>query len=774
MFTKYAKPVVLLIGICLLFFYKTLIFGKIPFPGDLLLSQYAPWRHVSYDGYVAGAVPSKDQYFDVLRELYPWKTQAVNSLKKGEFPLWNPYNGSGTPLLANYQSQVLYPLSILYFLTPQLPAWTVMVIIQPVLGSIFVYLFATEIGLTSAAAILSAILFNFGSFANVWMEFTTVWHTILWLPLLLFLVEKNVKQKGLTLSQQILFIFALFSAITGGHPQDFINLFIFLLIYITARKSFSLLFLLIIPFFLAAAQLFPTIELFLHSARISHEYTTVVEKMLIQWWQLPLIVIQDFFGNPATRTSITGDYVGKTLSIGIAGFVLAATAVILRKKSWHAKFFVWTTIVILLLTVHSPLTELYYQYPMPILSTGTPTRILFLLNFALAILAGFGFQKISRKKNLLLPFIITWMVILCLWFFAPLQRPMILTTAILLGISVIVILSRYRSLIRYAIIPLVTFELFYSFNKFNPFVPKSFVFPKNELTEFLRDTTGINRFWGYGTAEIQANFATQEHLFSPDNTDPLNLRWYNQLVQASHDGNLALTFNRSSRSDAQLAPGYGERDLPDNIFRLRLMDMIGVKYIIDRSENPKGALTFSKDRFKEIWHKEDWTVYENIKAAPRFFLTSDVRSYKDIPDFEHQVFSSEFKPHQTVLISEADWHTLPELPKLELNNTATLVSYTPNRVEFRTVSDIPALLYLSDTYDTGWRAMVNGKTQPVVRANYAFRGVAVPKGQSTVVFSYAPRSFEVGKVISILSFLSLIGYCVYYKSRKNQNIIQSS
>src|SRR5690348_6496292 len=99
---------ILLFGVCLLFFYKTIFLGQVPFPGDLLLAQYAPWRHVSYNGFVAGSVPSKDQYFDVLRELYPWRTQVIDAFKHKTFPLWNPYNGSGAPLLANFQSQAFY------------------------------------------------------------------------------------------------------------------------------------------------------------------------------------------------------------------------------------------------------------------------------------------------------------------------------------------------------------------------------------------------------------------------------------------------------------------------------------------------------------------------------------------------------------------------------------------------------------------------------------------------------------------------------------------
>jgi hypothetical protein len=225
----------LLTIVCLLFFYKTVLYGNIPFPGDLLLTQYAPWRHVSYSGYVAGAIPSKNQYFDVLRELYPWKTLVIDQLKTGHFPLWNPYNFSGAPLLANYQSQVLYPFALMYLILPQITAWTVMVMLQPILGTIFMYLFATELGLSAAAAFLASILFNFSGFANVWMEFTTVWHTILWLPLLLYLVERAVKKKKLSIKEHILFMFGLFCAITGGHPQDFINSFLFFLVYTALR-----------------------------------------------------------------------------------------------------------------------------------------------------------------------------------------------------------------------------------------------------------------------------------------------------------------------------------------------------------------------------------------------------------------------------------------------------------------------------------------------------------------------------------------------------------
>src|SRR5258706_14461066 len=79
------------------FFYKTFLYGFIPFPGDLLISEYNPWKTFSYLGYAPGGYPNKAQYFDVIRQLYPWKTLSISLLKRGIFPLCNPYDFSGSP-----------------------------------------------------------------------------------------------------------------------------------------------------------------------------------------------------------------------------------------------------------------------------------------------------------------------------------------------------------------------------------------------------------------------------------------------------------------------------------------------------------------------------------------------------------------------------------------------------------------------------------------------------------------------------------------------------
>ena len=66
-----------------IFFYKTFLHGLVSFPGDLLIAEYNPWKTYSYLGYNPGSYPNKAQYFDVLRQLYPWKTFAVDLIKQG-------------------------------------------------------------------------------------------------------------------------------------------------------------------------------------------------------------------------------------------------------------------------------------------------------------------------------------------------------------------------------------------------------------------------------------------------------------------------------------------------------------------------------------------------------------------------------------------------------------------------------------------------------------------------------------------------------------------
>ena len=65
-------------------------------------------------------------------------------------------------------------------------------------------------------------------------------------------------------------------------------------------------------------------------------------------------------------------------------------------------------------------------------------------------------------------------------------------------------------------------------------------------------------------------------------------------------------------------------------------------------------------------------------------------------------------------------------------------------------------LVLDDSYYPGWHATVDGRPAKILAANGNFRAVALPPGVHTVDFRYAPVSFRVGAILSVLTAAGLV------------------
>lgn len=64
----------------------------------------------------AGSLPGN--FGDVYAYHYPLRHLAASTLQEGRLPYWNPYIFGGTPLLANPQSALFYPGSLLHYFFP--------------------------------------------------------------------------------------------------------------------------------------------------------------------------------------------------------------------------------------------------------------------------------------------------------------------------------------------------------------------------------------------------------------------------------------------------------------------------------------------------------------------------------------------------------------------------------------------------------------------------------------------------------------------------------
>jgi hypothetical protein len=786
-------PIVILIIVCFIFFYQTFLFGKIPFPGDLLLAEYNPWRHSSYAGYNPGSLPNKGQYFDSIREFYPWLTLTISQIKKGILPLWNPYNFSGTPHLANYQSAVFNPLNIVYFIFDQKTGWTILIILQPLLTSIFTYLYSRKIGISVLGSLASAFTLSYATYLSEWLEFGVVGATLMWIPLILFSIE--LLRTNFSMKNTFIFVGATLLSLFSGYPLDFFSYYIFVFIYclvflisnnIQNNKSKNNLIkeiikytgLFLVPIGLGSIQLWPTLSLLLSSARIDIPYDFLINHMLVQPGQLVMILVPDFFGNPASKNYwLDTSYVSLTLSVGIVPIILVLNLITnLRQKtnfSAYIKFFLIIISIIFAVIIRSPITEFLYHFHIPLISSSSPTRLLSIYTIAISILAGIGVDYFQKHK-FFLKIIFIFLVFLTLSWLSVLEidkihrgisiRNLILPSGItLLTLTTLFIGNfriKYKNIAVICLISLIVLERFFGFQKFNPFSAPAYVFPQNDLLTYMQNNFGIDRFYGYGTAKIEANLATQYRLFSADGFDAMNLIRYNSFIRSSLNGKIETHFNQDNRSVAEIAPGYGGIDLAENVYRLRIMDMLGVKYILDRTENPKNNQTFPASKYKQIWNNPDgWIIYQNLNATPRFFLSDSVKYFQNDSDFENKFFDPGFDPTRDILLDAKDKSEI-KIAKATIRKTK-LVSYEPNLIKIQTVSDAPQMLFLSDNYDDGWRAQVDSQPTKIYRTNFTFRSVYLTQGTHLIQFKYQPDSFRTGLYITLTTLSFYLLYILY-------------
>lgn len=706
-----------------IFFYKTVAQGLVPFPGDALMSDFQPWRSASYEGYAPGGVPNKAQYPDVSRQIYPWKTLVIASLKQGKLPLWNPYNFSGAPLMANFQSAALYPLNIAYFVLPQIDAWTLLVILQPLLAIIFTYWYMRKIGSGILGAALTALSYGFSGFMAVWLEYNTIGHVILWLPLLLLAIESQRKNPSPTWLGILSFSHA--AALLAGHPQVYAYLAAFSLLYALFRtrgtaRRFIVLFS-VLGAGLGSIQLFAGLELIAQSARSPHDPTHLFSDILIQPWQLLSLPFPNIFGNPATRTYWPTDtFVGNVITIGLVPLFFSLSA--LRRTDTLTKWFIAASGIVLIFITANPITYVLYRIPIPLITSSSPTLMSFLFAFSLSVVCGLGLDYWMTDKHtvkkLLRRSVETAGVLAALFLLGKIptspfvQHAATLNRALIYasGITAITLLLFWIAITRptiriHAVVVLLVvhaLDIFIFFTRFNPFVAKPLVFPDHPILSFLREKAP-ERYWGYGTAAIAANFASQYNIFSPEGYDPLYPTWYGELIYNT------TSFTNATRSDAAIASHFGDGGLA-NTSTMTLLNALSVRYILDRTENGSNAAI--PNTFNKVFESENWRVYENPQARPRASVK---------------------------------------------NGTATILSYEPERVVIETESAADSTLTLTDTYFPGWKATIDEFDDIAIAVtDTAFRSVAVPAGKHTVTFTYQPASVRYGAAASVVSGIAMM------------------
>lgn len=128
------------------------------------------------------------------------------------------------------------------------------------------------------------------------------------------------------------------------------------------------------------------------------------------------------------------------------------------------------------------------------------------------------------------------------------------------------------------------------------------------------------------------------------------------------------------------------------------------------------------------------------------------------------VLADDFQIQDEVVLSMEPLATPPrsiavessEAAPAERRGSSRIVTWRPDFIRVEAEAPADGYVVLVDTYDPGWGANVDGQPAPIVRANVAFRAVALSRGRHTIDFRYRPRPVAWGLAISALTLAGLL------------------
>lgn len=141
---------------------------------------------------VRGEVFTLRDHFDYFQPLR-WFT--ATEIRAGNLPLWNPYNASGEPWLANPQTGVFYPPAWLHVALPFATAYQLYLLFHVlILGWGAYLLFAREA--SRGAAMVGAVALMFSGPLLSLLDVSNNFATFAWIPLALWCAAEGAWRRG--------------------------------------------------------------------------------------------------------------------------------------------------------------------------------------------------------------------------------------------------------------------------------------------------------------------------------------------------------------------------------------------------------------------------------------------------------------------------------------------------------------------------------------------------------------------------------------------------
>ena len=692
------------------------------------------WRILTPDLSDRNSFPSGD----FIITFFAIERVKAEMLMQGQLPLWNPYANAGHPLLADPQTALYYPPSLVTALLSAREGFSVFAlqleaVLHFCLAALFTFAFARRVLRHRGGALMAAVGFTFGGYLTGYPSLQlAILRTVAWLPLILLGLEVGAThlvaghKRAWAAFTAAGLVFGL--AVLAGHAQSAMYLLYTGLAYLLVRLwgaanwrriLVAIGLLVAVGLGLSTAQWLPSLEYMRLSTRAGMAYEQASSGfVLVDALQLLLPTQSPMYA-------------------GVLTLLLALGAPILARGRM-VRFWVGLGLVALLLSFGGNL----FLYPVFYLVVPgfsifrSQERAVLILALALAMLAGYSFAHLAKRpapawlRRLVAHALLASVGLAALGYFgwlagggqdaSPfywfLQQSVYLV--IFVGLAALLLRSQVQPgrqhVAMAAVLVLVVLDLFTvnSTRNLDRRLPEAHAVPSPLVKEMQADG-GLFRI--DDEFRLPGNFGSLFGLEGIRGASPLKVERYRRLLH----------------------------EVPIE----RVWQLLNVKYVT----TSRGTLNVPSQILMEEADGEGLT-YLHLLAdpGPRTWV---VHRAETIPGDDHAVerlSDWEFSPFDVAILPDPLDAPLAGSGEDTGASTVRWVRREPAHLQLDVVLPADGLLVLGEVYYPGWQTRVDGNPVPTLRANLALRAVPVPAGQHQVEMIYRPWTVPAGIILSVL------------------------
>jgi uncharacterized membrane protein YfhO len=339
--------------------------------------------------------------------------------------------------------------------------------------------------------------------------------------------------------------------------------------------------------------------------------------------------------------------------------------------------------------------------------------------------------------------------LLCSW--TDIFNPSFLISAVLVVASVVFI-GLYikdnikRSLFQIVAIFLILVDLFIITAVRLRFVPAKDVAPTFGVTEFLKREKGLFRIFRLQDIrdpmepmDAASFLRPNTHLFYGLSS----IEGWKSLMPSRY-----IEFIRVFEKGTQRQLDGLTAEFQD--FDPRILNLMNVTYIITSTKRNLRGLNFEL-----VCEGDGYRVFKNLNALPRAFIFYKHKVVTDKAEILATIGSPSFELDKEIILEEPLPLIVSDTKDASSANKdkVEIVNYQPHLVDIATETQKGGYLFLSDSYDAGWKAYLDGKYVKIYKADYIFRAVPLPKGRHKVLFLYKPASLKAGFLFTAIGFI---------------------